>query len=85
MKEKGDVDLDKATDVMKRYVNEYPGANSFLKLGKWAEYEAKVSINRLDPSIIFLYLYHCQYDAHCIFHTLLSRIYHSLERCTRVH
>jgi len=41
MKEKGDVDLDKATEFMKRYVNEYPGANSFLKLGKWAEYEAK--------------------------------------------
>ena len=34
-------DLSKATEVMKRYVNEYPCAKSFLKLGKWAEFEAK--------------------------------------------
>jgi crooked neck len=34
-------DMSKATDVMKRYVNEYPCAKSFLKLAKWAEYEAK--------------------------------------------
>uniref|UniRef100_A0A7S3V5X6 Suppressor of forked domain-containing protein n=1 Tax=Chaetoceros debilis TaxID=122233 RepID=A0A7S3V5X6_9STRA len=33
--------LDMATEVMKRYVNEYPCAKSFLKLGKWAEHEAK--------------------------------------------
>jgi Uncharacterized conserved protein, contains HAT (Half-A-TPR) repeat len=31
----------KATDVMKRYVNEYPCAKSFLKLAKWAEHEAR--------------------------------------------
>jgi len=30
-----------ATEVMKRYVNEYPCAKSFLKLGKWAEHEAR--------------------------------------------
>lgn len=34
-------DMSKATEVMKRYVNEYPCAKSFMKLGKWAEYEAK--------------------------------------------
>lgn len=33
--------MDRATEVMKRYVNEYPCAKSFLKLGKWAEHEAK--------------------------------------------
>ena len=34
-------DMEKATEVMKRYVNEYPCAKSFLKLGKWSEHEAK--------------------------------------------
>jgi len=34
-------DMTRATEVMKRYVNEYPCAKSFLKLGKWAEYEAR--------------------------------------------
>ena len=34
-------DMSRATEVMKRYVNEYPCAKSFLKLGKWAEHEAK--------------------------------------------
>lgn len=33
--------MDRATEVMKRYVNEYPCAKSFLKLGKWAEHEAR--------------------------------------------
>jgi crooked neck len=31
----------KATEVMNRYVNEYPCAKSFLKLAKWAEHEAR--------------------------------------------
>jgi crooked neck len=34
-------DMERATEVMKRYVNEYPCAKSFLKLGKWAEHEAR--------------------------------------------
>ena len=34
-------DMTRATEVMKRYVNEYPCAKSFLKLGKWAEHEAR--------------------------------------------
>ncbi len=34
-------DMTLATEVMKRYVNEYPCAKSFLKLGKWAEYETR--------------------------------------------
>ncbi len=34
-------ELENAKDVMKRYVNEYPCAKSFLKLAKWAEWEAK--------------------------------------------
>lgn len=33
--------LEKAKEVMNRYVNEYPCAKSFLKLAKWAEWEAK--------------------------------------------
>jgi len=37
----GAADMGRATEVMKRYVNEYPCAKSFLKLGKWAEYETK--------------------------------------------
>jgi len=34
-------DMRRATEIMKRYVNEYPCAKSFLKLAKWAEYEGK--------------------------------------------
>jgi len=32
---------DRAEAVMRRYVNAYPGARSFLKFAKWAEHEAK--------------------------------------------
>lgn len=41
MEEGHPCDMSKATEVMKRYVNEYPCAKSFLKLAKWAEHEAK--------------------------------------------
>lgn len=34
-------DSSRATEVMKRYVNEYPCVKSFLKLAKWSEYEAR--------------------------------------------
>ena len=40
-KTEGLTNLDRATEVMKRYVNEYPCAKSFLKLAKWAEHEGK--------------------------------------------
>jgi len=33
--------LNRAEDVMRRYVNEYPSARSFLRFAKWAEFEAK--------------------------------------------
>lgn len=33
--------IDRAEGVMRRYVNAYPSARSFLKFAKWAEYEAK--------------------------------------------
>ena len=32
---------DRAEAVMRRYVNAYPSAKSFMKFAKWAEYEAK--------------------------------------------
>jgi len=37
----GPLDMKRATEIMKRYVNEYPCAKSFLKLAKWAEHESK--------------------------------------------
>jgi crooked neck len=33
--------MDRAEDVMRRYVNEYPSASAFIRFAKWAEYEAK--------------------------------------------
>mmetsp|Transcript_32023 Transcript_32023/g.38957 ORF Transcript_32023/g.38957 Transcript_32023/m.38957 type:complete len:714 (+) Transcript_32023:141-2282(+) len=37
----GDAGMERANEVMKRYVNTYPSSRAFLKYAKWSEFEAK--------------------------------------------